>query len=685
MIYFSSILNHQYRAGGPRYVRLGGDIDRELDFGDVGGGLGGGGFNPSSSSVSAPLPTPITNAEELAGGLTTAQVDQAAQMEVEEGVPISIDYGERLKAGTLVSHLYEPGIPQNTFTVILGEGWGGLGRHGEWEGIVKAWYLGEELTKRFDYTVWFNDRLPKGATPVDADDGWNWVQKDPAPFFGKYSHQSPNKSGVHQHYFEFATQGLAIASGDTISTWIWIDPTNPPQEIMVQFHIGGDLEHRAYLGANLINLGTNGTNSRRQISASIPPTGQWIRFDVPADGAGGVGLGGATINGMSFTLFDGSVTWGQVSRWKNDMPGNSGYIFRPGIITPLASDVVQDQDLATWPAGLAYSGSANVTVRLGSPQADQDRPDGFKCRVKCRRVLDFDATGAEILDNYGYSPNPARVAADRILHFYEQRYRTNPDLAREKFRARVFWPSWVEWRDYCDQFIPWDHDGDGTNIFIRRFEAHIGFNADISLAHAIDQITGLSATMWQDDGSQLIFLPPSPRAPIHHFHPGNIVGGISISVTDLRRRFNRFIALFRDTDDPFLGAAAVEPPEFTPEWERRQRAIARVRERRSEREFANMTQSQASRVITYRAQLEFHNPVTYALVGNATAFKVLPGDFVTISHPEIERPFQLCLVTGIRKRSVQSSADEIGFLLQRIDGTLYDDSAHRARQEALEL
>src|SRR5262249_25815659 len=272
------------------------------------------------------------------------------------------------------------------------------------------------------------------------------------------------------------------------------------------------------------------------------------------------------------------------------------------------------------------------------------------------------------------------------LHFFEQRFRNNLDLARQKFRARVYWPSWVEWRDYCDQLIPWDRDGNGVNVFIKRFEIGIGFNADLSLAQALDQITGASATMWQDAGAQLIFLPPSPRAPVHHFHPGNIVnGGINISVMDLRRRPNRFIVSGRDTDDPFLGLTAIEPPEFTTEWEARQRAIARVGEIRSERELPNMTQSQFSRVITYRAQLEFHNPVTYSLVGQADAFKVLPGDFVTISHPEIEQEYQLCLVTGIRKRSVQSSADEIGFLLQRINGDLYSDSAHRPRQEALTL
>jgi len=674
----------QHRAGGPRYIRFEpvlSDVPLDESFSDR-GSFTGPSIQTSPLAMPAPasLPTPITNAQELAGGLSVAQVDQAARMETEEGAAIPIDYGERLLSGTLVSHLYEPGVPRNTFTLVLGEGWGGLGGHGEWEGIVKAWYLGEELANRFSLTEWFRDRLPPGAIAATNLDGWNWVSASPPPYLGKYSHQSPVIAGQHDHSFGGA-QGLAIGTGDVISCWIFIDPVNPPTEIMLQFSIGADFEHRAYWGANSIALGVNGTNSRRQLSASIGPTGSWQRLDILASQ---VGLEGTTIDGAAFLLFGGAATWGPVVRWISTTSGNSGYIFRPGIIAPDHNDLIQAQNLSAWPSGLAYNGSAHATVRLNTTQSAQDRPDGLKVRAKCRRVFNFDATGAEV--DYGYSANPARVAADRILHFYERRYRNNIPLAREKFRDRIYWPSWVEWRDFCDALIAWDRDGSGTNVFIPRFEAHIAFAGDLSLAQALDQITGLSATFWQDEGSKLIFLPPIDRAPVHHFTSSNIIGGgVNISVVDMRRRANRFIARFRDLDDGFLGAASVEPPDFTPEHTRRERAILKVGEIRSEREFTNMTFSQAFRLIEYRARLEFDNPVRYFLVGNAEAFKVLPGDYVTISHPEIENPYQLCLALGFRLRSAEQAADEIAFELQRIDGKLYDDTYHRPRQEALTL
>ena len=669
---------------GPRYAlpRLESDPDGRFNQDR----FSGSGSVPRISPLNAPsptvLPTPTQNAQELAGGLTLAQLDQAARFETEEGASLNIDYGERLLAGALVSSDYDSVAPQNTFTVALFEGWGGLGQHGEGEGIVKAWYKGEPLTKRFDYTEWFRDKLPAGAVPSADEDGWNWVAKSPTPYLGKFSHQSPPLAGFHHHSFGNATTGLAVGTGDILSVWIWIDPVSTPTALMVEFFTGGSPEHRAYWGPNVFVNGTNGTPSRWHISASIPATGQWVRLDVPANL---VAVEGTTLDGMGFVLHDGSATWGPVVRWKNTMSGNTGYVFRPGIIATDHQDIIQVQDLTTWKAGTANNGAAAATVRLSTAQSAEDRPDGFKCRAKCRRTFNFDHTGAEI--DYGYSANPARVAADRVLHFFERRFRDNLTLARQKFRDRIYWPSWVEWRDFCDALIPWDRDGSGTNIFIKQFEAHIGINADLSLAAALDQITGLSATIWQDEGSKLIFLPPIDRPPVHHFDPSNIVGGgINISVVDLRRRANRFIARFRDLDDEFLGAASVEPPDFTPEHERRERAIARVGEIRSEREFPNMTFSQAYRLIEYRARLEHDNPVRYSFVGNAKAFRVLPGDEVTISHPQIEREYQRCLVTGIRLRSGQSSADEIGLELQRLDSArLYDKTYHSSRQEALTL
>jgi hypothetical protein len=103
---------------------------------------------------------------------------------------------------------------------------------------------------------------------------------------------------------------LEVDSGDRLYGYVHIDPANRPSEIMLQWHSGGSWEHRAYWGTNLINLGTDGSASRRSMGA-LPQAGGWVRLEVPADA---VGLAGATIDGMSFTQFDGRATWDQTGK-----------------------------------------------------------------------------------------------------------------------------------------------------------------------------------------------------------------------------------------------------------------------------------------------------------------------------------------------------------------------------------
>ncbi len=67
---------------------------------------------------------------------------------------------------------------------------------------------------------------------------------------------------MHQHYFYNATTTLAVAVGDTLYAYVYLDPANPPSEVMLQWN-DGSWEHRAYWGANLIGWGTDGTASRR--------------------------------------------------------------------------------------------------------------------------------------------------------------------------------------------------------------------------------------------------------------------------------------------------------------------------------------------------------------------------------------------------------------------------------------
>ena len=155
--------------------------------------------------------------------------------------------------------------------------------------------------------AWFDDALPAGATPAGT---WNWVSTAPAPYSGGLAHQSILAAGFHQHYFNNAAVPLQVQTGDTLYTYVYLDPANPPSELMLQWNAAGSWEYRAYWGADLINSGTNGTNSRRYMGP-LPATGQWVRLEVPASS---VGLAGAAVNGMAFTLFDGRVTWDATGR-----------------------------------------------------------------------------------------------------------------------------------------------------------------------------------------------------------------------------------------------------------------------------------------------------------------------------------------------------------------------------------
>src|SRR5262245_53825291 len=131
----SSMLNARARFGGPLYVREFDNFDvfeRDDRFDRFSRGDNDFNFEPPPPVII----TPDIAAQEVAGGLTPAQIDLAARIETQEGASIGIFYGDLLFGATnVVSHKYESGVPRNTFTVLHGEGEGGLGRRGAWKGI----------------------------------------------------------------------------------------------------------------------------------------------------------------------------------------------------------------------------------------------------------------------------------------------------------------------------------------------------------------------------------------------------------------------------------------------------------------------------------------------------------------------------------------------------------------------
>lgn len=348
----------------------------------------------------------------------------------------------------------------------------------------------------------------------------------------------------------------------------------------------------------------------------------------------------------------------------------AGYRFYNGSISTAVASGPQQVD--PFLSNLAYSGTAYIAVKLTDAVANaEDRPDKLRGRYKGRRTTDFDVTGRVTGDSY--SVNPARIAADRVLSFYEHKFPTDAGRALRRLQEKIDWESWHDWRGNCATEISWFNGT--TTVDIPRFEAHIVFTQDLILADALDQICATAGAFWQDDGEVILFLSAAERDPVHHFDESNIIGGVQIEPRDLRERPNYFITEFRDYDDTFLGLSSVEV--------RRDQLIKRAGEIKSTRALPVMRKSQADRLTERMARLEADNPNICSLVGDETAIHVLPGDFVTVSHPIPNWTYQRCLVLSVSLSSSEQGVDTVECTLQQIDDFLYSDTAHGPRQEAL--
>jgi mono/diheme cytochrome c family protein len=154
---------------------------------------------------------------------------------------------------------------------------------------------------RVEY-VWIDDALPPGVKPLGD---WKFVTKPDHPVYSGSTAHTRTADGLSQHYFEAAPKGLRIGEGDVLFAYVYLDPANPPKEIMLQWHSNA-WKHRAYWGANLIDWGRDNSPERLPMG-KLPAAGQWVRLEVPA---AKVGIKpGTVLSGWAFTQFGGTVYW----------------------------------------------------------------------------------------------------------------------------------------------------------------------------------------------------------------------------------------------------------------------------------------------------------------------------------------------------------------------------------------
>jgi hypothetical protein len=157
-----------------------------------------------------------------------------------------------------------------------------------------------------DY-VWLDDALPSGAQPTaggGVNVAWSFVGK-PDPVLSGEKAVKLTAKGLQQVVLEGAKPGLKVGAGDKLFAYVWLDPANPPREIMLQWHTTGWL-HRAYWGENLIPWGNDNSPERYKVG-TLPAKGQWVRLEVEA---AKVGIKpGTVINGWAYTQHDGTAYW----------------------------------------------------------------------------------------------------------------------------------------------------------------------------------------------------------------------------------------------------------------------------------------------------------------------------------------------------------------------------------------
>jgi hypothetical protein len=151
--------------------------------------------------------------------------------------------------------------------------------------------------------IWADD-----SAPADAQLSGKWELVSSPVYSGAKSIVRAGK-GNNQHYFINSKSPHTVTSDeDEFFAYTFLDPENPPRQIMLQFN-DGSWGHRAYWGESLIPYGQENTVSRVKMGP-LPDLGKWVRLSVSAKKIGLMPKD--KINGIAFTQWDGKIYWDKI-------------------------------------------------------------------------------------------------------------------------------------------------------------------------------------------------------------------------------------------------------------------------------------------------------------------------------------------------------------------------------------
>ena len=153
--------------------------------------------------------------------------------------------------------------------------------------------------------VWIDDALPEGAQFTKAGKAFDWGDAAAQPVLSGTHSVKASGPGQHARFFHGAAGFLAIHAGDALFAYVWLDPKDPPQAIMLQFYDGNRWDHRAYWGEDLLIAKGEPDAPHHRRRGPLPPPGKWTRLEVSAQAVGLVA--DMKINGLGLNQFGGTV------------------------------------------------------------------------------------------------------------------------------------------------------------------------------------------------------------------------------------------------------------------------------------------------------------------------------------------------------------------------------------------
>jgi hypothetical protein len=154
-------------------------------------------------------------------------------------------------------------------------------------------------------SIWFEDDFPAGAKAGAV--GHPQTLVDDPVWSGKKSLKRSGE-GMAQDYYEAGAVALEVPPQPKFFVHVFLDPKDPPEEVMIQFHTGA-WSHRAVWGQDIIEFGAKNT-TERFVAGPLPAPGEWVKLEVEGPGMGLAA--GAKVSGFAFTVHGGTAYFDQL-------------------------------------------------------------------------------------------------------------------------------------------------------------------------------------------------------------------------------------------------------------------------------------------------------------------------------------------------------------------------------------